>query len=186
MPALPLTPEQKAESARLKTLFQEWQASRKEAGEPVSQDAASGMLGFGQSALSQYLNGRIPLNAQAAAKFAKLLNCRIEEFSPSIAHEASQIAEGVSPQPSSTLKQLDITDLNKIEGQLVLMFRELPQDSRDDVIQLTNRLYNKAKPGKSSANPFNGATPPAPPAPPKAGKPPAPAKKAPKTPKQHA
>ncbi|WP_313302188.1 helix-turn-helix transcriptional regulator [Diaphorobacter sp.] len=129
----------------------------------MSQDAASGMLRFGQSALSQYLNGRIPLNAQAAAKFAKLLNCRMQDFSPSIAQEASHIAAGVSPQPSSISMQLDTTDLDKIEEQLVLMLRELPQEAKGEVIQVVGRLYERLKPENSTENTIADATLLAPP-----------------------
>ena len=53
MPALPLSDEQLADAARLKTLFQEWQRSRKENNLPHSQEAAAAALGFGQSALTQ-------------------------------------------------------------------------------------------------------------------------------------
>ena len=53
MPAKPLTAEQKEDAARLKEFFKAWQASMRDAGKPVSQDAAAAKLGFGQSALSQ-------------------------------------------------------------------------------------------------------------------------------------
>lgn len=89
MPALPLTPEQRADAARLKNLFAAWQKGRREAGQPSSQEALSDMLGFNQSALSQYLNGRIPLNVSAATKFAGLIGCSIADFSPSLAEEVA-------------------------------------------------------------------------------------------------
>lgn len=85
MPALPLTQEQLAEAARLKTLFATWQKGQREAGLPSSQEAISDQLGFNQSALSQYLNGRIPLNVAAARKFAALIGASIGDFSPSLA-----------------------------------------------------------------------------------------------------
>ena len=160
MPALPLTPEQKAESANLKMLFKKWQAERKARNEPANQDFLSESLGFGQSALSQYLNGRIPLNAMAAAKFAGLLGCRIEDFSPSVAASATTIAQAVAPTAFGAAKPMEITDLNKLETQLVLMFRELPVDARDELLQHANRLHNHAKPDKSKANPFAGVPPP--------------------------
>lgn len=37
------------------------------------------------SAVSQYLNGYIPLNMEVAIKFAKGLRCAVEDFSPSLA-----------------------------------------------------------------------------------------------------
>ncbi|MFD2271803.1 helix-turn-helix domain-containing protein [Undibacterium arcticum] len=68
MPANPLTPSQRAEAALLKSIFKEWQNRQRDSGNKVSQETASELLGFGQSALSQYLNGRIPLNLDAATK----------------------------------------------------------------------------------------------------------------------
>lgn len=39
-----------------------------------------------QGMVWQYLSGYRPLNYEAAAKFAKGLNCRIDDFSPEMAH----------------------------------------------------------------------------------------------------
>lgn len=163
MPALPLTPEQKADAARLKQLFLGWKSAQREKGEPSSQDHFSDQVGFGQSAVSQYLNGRIPLNPAAAAKFSKALGCQISDFSESIAAAASEIGEAVmagaqdSPRPSG----MDITDLSKLEMQLVLMFRELSDSAKDEVIALTNQLHNTIKPSRSAANPYPGLPRPA-------------------------
>lgn len=85
MPAKPLTPEQLEDAARLRALFKAWQRERKDAGQPSSQIHAGHELGFGQSALSQYLRGDIPLNIPAAVKFSKLLGKKMEEFAPGLA-----------------------------------------------------------------------------------------------------
>lgn len=87
MPAKPLTPEQLEDAARLSAFFKEWQRARKDARLPSSQIEAAHELEFGQSALSQYLRGDIPLNLPAAVKFSKLLGKRVEEISPSIANK---------------------------------------------------------------------------------------------------
>jgi SOS-response transcriptional repressor LexA len=98
MPANPLTPEQLADAERLKVLFGHWKQRRKDDGLPASQEAASEMLGFNQSAMSQYLNGRIPLNVEAATKFATLIGTPISEFSPSLASQAARyIAASSAP-----------------------------------------------------------------------------------------
>lgn len=158
MPAQPLTPEQKSEALKLKHLFKEWQAKRKENGESHSQEVASELLGFGQSALSQYLNGKIPLNSLAAANFSKMLSCRIEDFSPSIAKQATQIALAISPNPWAPKKALELTDLDKLELQLILMYREMAQDAKDELLQHANALHNKALPSPSNANPYAKAS----------------------------
>jgi phage repressor protein C with HTH and peptisase S24 domain len=92
MPALPLTHEQLSDAARLKNLFATWQRGRREAGLPSSQEALSDLLGFNQSAMSQYLNGRIPLNVDAATKFANLIGCAVVDFSPSLASQIERYA----------------------------------------------------------------------------------------------
>lgn len=55
----------------------------------MSQEQASEMLGFGQSALSQYLNGKIPLNVEAATKIAKLVGCSVSDFSESLSKQVA-------------------------------------------------------------------------------------------------
>lgn len=96
MPAQPLSSEQLSEATALKELFKSWQATRKESGLPSSQEAAADMLGFGQSALAQYLNGKIPLNIDAGAKFAALLGVGLSDFSPSLADQAVRVAGSVT------------------------------------------------------------------------------------------
>jgi hypothetical protein len=92
MPALPLTKEQLDDAARLKRLFLNWQTQRKASGLPSSQEAISELLGFNQSAMSQYLNGKIPLNVAAATKFASVFECSISDFSPTLANQAASMA----------------------------------------------------------------------------------------------
>lgn len=93
MPAKPLTEEQQQDAARLKERFKAWQKAMREAGKPVSQEAAAAKLGFGQSALSQYLNGAIPLNGQVLAKFAELLDVPAALISPRIAAAETERSE---------------------------------------------------------------------------------------------
>jgi len=103
MPALPLTTEQLEDAARLKTLFAAWQKKQREAGLPSSQEALSDQLGFNQSALSQYLNGRIPLNIATATKFANLIGCAVSDFSRALADE---IGKYVPPAESVNIEQM--------------------------------------------------------------------------------
>lgn len=90
MPAKPLTPEQRQDAARLRRLFDSHQAKLKEAGQPYSQLELADQLGFGQSALAQYLGGKIPLNQDVLLKFATLLCVSPGLISPSI--NASAVA----------------------------------------------------------------------------------------------
>lgn len=92
MPAKPLTVRQLSDANRLKELFVAWQADRKQAKLPASQDWCAEEMGFGQSAINQYLNGKIPLNPEAASRFAGLLGRDVSAFSPSIAEEIRKLA----------------------------------------------------------------------------------------------
>jgi transcriptional regulator with XRE-family HTH domain len=97
MPAQPLTKEQLEDAVRLKERFLAWQRARKEAGLPSSQEAVSELLGFNQSSMSQYLNGKIPLNFAAATKFASVLECSIAEFSRTLAQQATKFLAAALP-----------------------------------------------------------------------------------------
>jgi phage repressor protein C with HTH and peptisase S24 domain len=101
MPAQPLTAEQLSEAASLKIRFGEWQRRRKEAGEGWSQEDASELLGFNQSSLSQYINGRIPLNIEAATRFATLIGCTVADFSPSLSQQVEDYMARLSQNGQS-------------------------------------------------------------------------------------
>lgn len=146
MPALPLTSEQKDDAARLKRLFLSWKEARRASGEPASQDFFSDLVGFGQSAVSQYLNGKIPLNPHAAAKFSKALGCQISDFSESVASIASEIGEAVITQADGEqqIPRMNITELSRQEIQLVLTLRELSPSARDELIFAASQLHQSA------------------------------------------
>lgn len=97
MPAKPLTPEQKEDAARLKAAFRAWQDAQADKGAPVSQLEAAGRLGFGQSALSQYLNGLIPLNGPVLTKFCALIEVAPESISKAIVEQEHTRAQTWTP-----------------------------------------------------------------------------------------
>ncbi len=76
-----LTDEDKLKADRLKTV---WNEKKKLLG--LSQEVAAGKLGFStQAAISQFLNGKIPLNIENVLKFAELLEVPPETIDPAIA-----------------------------------------------------------------------------------------------------
>jgi len=93
----PLEPWQVDDASRLDALFKE--------------RATMSQLSFGQtyeignqSAVSQYLKGRRPLNIDAARKFAKGLGVLIEDFSPTLAARvaaAAGVSNSVEAAPDS-------------------------------------------------------------------------------------
>lgn len=94
MPAKPLTPEQKADAARLMALFRKKaEEEREKQGKRLSQATLAEELGYTtQSAVSQYLNGKVPLNVDASIRFAIRFGCSVSDFSPSIQREIDRIA----------------------------------------------------------------------------------------------
>lgn len=78
-----LTDDQQADATRLRSV---WDRKRRELG--LTQEKACSEFGWStQSAVSQYLNGRIALNLNALVKFASLLRVSPAEISPSLARE---------------------------------------------------------------------------------------------------
>src|SRR5690606_26122039 len=107
---LPLSPLQLEDAARLRKIFVAWQAEQKEAGRPSSQLAVAPLFGFGQSALSQYINGKIPLNIEALLKFTEVLGCKPDAISPVLAAEIENItavAGGVAEISHMPVRMVD-------------------------------------------------------------------------------
>lgn len=72
----------KAEAMRLKAIYQ----ARKRNDPTLTQDKIADLCEWsGQSVVSQYLNGRIPLNIGALIKFSNVLSFSLEEVSPRLA-----------------------------------------------------------------------------------------------------
>lgn len=100
MPALPLSPEQLADAARLKAIYM---AKKRELG--LTQESLASACGWeSQGSVSQYLNGKIPLNVEAAVKFAKALRVSVSDFSPRLAADLAELTDehvtaGSPPRP---------------------------------------------------------------------------------------
>lgn len=88
MPAQPLTAEQKEDAARLRKIYFQ---KRKELG--ITQESLAEACDWeSQGSVSQYINGKIPLNLDAAIKFSQQLKVKIEDFSPQIAEERHRLS----------------------------------------------------------------------------------------------
>ena len=103
MPAKPLTPSQIADAARLRAFFKAWQADRKAKKLPHAQaEIAEPLFGFGQSALSQYLNGHIPMNADVVMKFAEVLDVPPTAINPTVVRQEQERAQVWARPPGPT------------------------------------------------------------------------------------
>jgi len=81
-----LDPERKAESEKLKAIFN---SKKRDLG--LTQEKLAHALDMNQSSVSHYLNGVNPLNATAAAAFAKILDVPVGDFSPRLAQQISEL-----------------------------------------------------------------------------------------------
>ncbi|CAB5220223.1 HTH_XRE domain containing protein [uncultured Caudovirales phage] len=82
-----LTQEEVQDTQRLQAVWDTVAMTRK-----ITQKEASVAFGFkNQSAISQYLKGRIPLNMQTAAKFSQYLQVPLTEISPRFSQSATQL-----------------------------------------------------------------------------------------------
>jgi len=79
-----LDENQRADARRLKAAFKQWQRDQKAKKLPASQEEAADTLGFNQSALSQYLNGYLPLGDEALLRFCVLLGVDPLTISPAV------------------------------------------------------------------------------------------------------
>lgn len=78
-----LTEIEKADADRLMRVWEKFKAAT-----GTTQEQAAQEMGFeSQGAISHYLNGRTPLNIDAAAKFARLTKTPVDEFSPYLAEK---------------------------------------------------------------------------------------------------
>ena len=97
------------EARALKAIYMD----RKRANPSLTQDHIADLCDWsGQSVVSQYLNGRIPLNLAALLKFAKVLNFDIADVSPRL---SDQLRVMVTP-PWLSDKPLDDSSTSKARG----------------------------------------------------------------------
>lgn len=114
MPAKPLTPEQQDDAQRLMAIFEEHKTKH-----GLTQATLADDLGYSvQSSVSQYLKGKIPLNMEAAVKFARRFGCRVSAFSPSIQREIDRISEFSSTSAGCNMKNIEQTKEQQNAQQL--------------------------------------------------------------------
>jgi transcriptional regulator with XRE-family HTH domain len=101
MPTRPTTPQQKEDARRLKALYERWVQRGADIGVRRTQEDVADALGTSQSTVTQTLTGKLALNAKRAAKFAKLFDCTVADFSADLAREIASISQDAPPQSES-------------------------------------------------------------------------------------
>jgi phage repressor protein C with HTH and peptisase S24 domain len=87
-----LTPEQKADAARLMAIYRQWKADERAQGRTGTQEVAADALGMSQSAFSQYCRGARPLNVEVLVKMRNLFGWDPHTISPSLSKKMVQAA----------------------------------------------------------------------------------------------
>lgn len=107
-PRRELTSEEQAECARLKAVFEKRQKEAKDQGSRLTQESLGNAIGWrsGQSAVNQYLNGKVPLNLEALLKFATELRFAPEEVSPRLAAEIAGVTMTAEKRPAATVVEI--------------------------------------------------------------------------------
>jgi phage repressor protein C with HTH and peptisase S24 domain len=106
----PLTPEEVAESTRLKAIYEQRKSAAKAAGRSLTQaDVAEACGWSGQSAFSQYATGKVPLNVEALLKLAKALNFDASEVSSRLVSTVANVQQE-RIQPSVKLGNIETWD----------------------------------------------------------------------------
>lgn len=110
-------------ASRLKSL---WNKKKDELS--LTQEKAAGLLGFNtQGAVSQYLNGKVPLNVENTLKFSAMLEVDPEEINP----ELSSLLRHVRKRES----QVEATrSLSPEQEELLHIFDSLPKEEADRVL----------------------------------------------------
>lgn len=105
-----LDPERKAESDKLKAIFN---SKKRELG--LTQEKLAHALDMNQSSVSHYLNGVNPLNAPVAAEFSKILDVPVEDFSPRLAQQIIEMMGFVTDlRAKASVKRLVDDDFRDI------------------------------------------------------------------------
>ena len=125
MPTRPTTPDQQQDAERLRALVFEWQAQTAHTtGQTPTQETISAALGIGQSALSQRLRGKMAMSRDFAVAVAKLIGCKVADFSPTLAQEIEHLVEGVTQSDEDDYAQVRRVDVNVSAGRGVLVVEE--------------------------------------------------------------
>lgn len=134
-----MKPEDVAAAHRLRAAWDQ------RSNQSLSQEEAGNALGFGQSAVSQYLNAKIPLGLEATIKWAALLGCAASDLRPEFAHlitptapyeDRAREASKVSEPSAEFMHHYAAQMLSGDEREMLAMYRATTDDAR----QLLRRI----------------------------------------------
>lgn len=127
-----------------KNLKAAWNARKKEL--KLTQELAAELLGFeSQGTVSQYLNGKIPVNTDAALKFAVLLKVKPEDIREDLKDLMNYVRSSDTYDDSFSGNGWRL--VNEEQAELLNLFEILPASEKAKLLnQLRglNKLYEEA------------------------------------------
>lgn len=147
------TKTQGEDARRLKA---RWDEIPRDAPGGLSQEEFAARYGITQSAVSQYLHGKIPLNMTTAIKFAIHLNCKVVDFSPTIATEIIDAAtrashdlfiakDGVEKNMLKAFSALEPSDQQDLLGKALARLSDRIQIDQPNIRRLTSGHKRRGK-----------------------------------------
>lgn len=137
-PRKALEPWQAQDAERLKQLWERNRPTSKKpnlTGRKMSQEEFGQEFGIGnQAAVYQYLDGRIPLNTEAAAKFAAGLKVEVQDFSPKLAGIIAGMAQVAAPITSAPDGRI-LVPVTSREELCLEFFKKLSPQQQEEVIK---------------------------------------------------
>lgn len=128
-----LEPWEVAECAAAKAAFDAYNKGRPRS-ERITQDMAAARLEISQGTFSNYLNGRLALNAAFASRLARIIDIPIESFSPRLAEEIARLSGAPVTKPG---------DRGPVDGPFQVsnvLAWEAPEDLPDDQFIIVPRV----------------------------------------------
>jgi len=94
-------------------------------------------LGINRTTYTCYETGKTSLNIETLCRIAKILNVGVEQFLPS-----DSVSKAVFSTPPTNYKpkiesELSFSCLNLAEKELVLLFRQLSKDKKNEILEIT-------------------------------------------------
>lgn len=115
MPTRPTTPTQKEDAQRLNELYLAWRDAGDSGNEKRNQDLVADRIGISQSAVAQMLSGKMAISAKRAVMFAGLFECKVSDFSPTLAQEIDKLAPAKASAAVKAVRGIDFETLARVE-----------------------------------------------------------------------
>jgi|GEM_PF-3538904 len=131
----PLTAEEKADAARLKSAWEEFQAQEENKG--ATQDWLAQATGLGgQSVIGQYLNAKIQLNHKALLSICKVIGADPAKISPNL---AVKLPAAANDAIHANTQRTALVYVDQEEVKILTLYRESTPMGRNLIVDAAGR-----------------------------------------------